>query len=138
MGIWVFHMISLLFRFRIAAFAIECVADGVHDGEIFGRVFKHLGVALSTFDIGVLSRFFENLRELIVFENLSVGRTGELAEFVIFEQALQQISDDYPVRFRKVALILLVDRLNNLVKQALFRFNRQSCRLDFGRRQKGG
>ena len=80
---------------------------------------KYLAVSSnSTFDVGILGRFLKNLRELIVLENLSVGRTGELAEFVVFEQALQQISDDYPVCFREVALILRVDRLNDLVEQA--------------------
>ena len=72
----------LLFLFRVAAFTVDCVADGAHDGEIFGRVFEHLGIAFSTFDVGVLGRFLKDLRKLIVLENLSVGRTGELAEFV--------------------------------------------------------
>ena len=117
-----FVYIQLFSLLRIPEYAEEDGRNGVHDRVILRLVLKHLGEPFLALGVGHLRGLSEEGGELVLLEYLRIGASGNLAEFFVLDQAVQEVSDDNAVAFREIAVIDFVDCGNNLIQQAPFRF----------------
>ena len=116
-----FVYIQLFSLLRIPEFAEEDGRHGIHDRVILRLVLKHLGKTFLALGVSHLRGLGEEGRELVFLEYLRIGASGDLAEFFVLDQAVQEVSDDDAVAFREIAVIDFVDCGDNLIQKAPFR-----------------
>ena len=111
--------VTALFTACSAHLPVQDVREGAHDGVVFAPILKQRAVGFPGFHIAGLGRVAEGLGEDAFGEDLRIGRGGHIGQAGVSPQPVGRRADHHLVRVGEIALVFLIDPLDDLIQRVI-------------------